>query len=98
MAGRLGSNDQEETRATQATENTSQMSDPSNGNGFPPFPAFPNDIIEPNETGSQIPVSYDGDIFKRALAEEYGEFTFNSISNLDGITPINLELLAGCLT
>jgi hypothetical protein len=100
MARRLGSNDHEDeyARTTQATLYTTQRADPPNGHKFPPFPASVNDILGQNEPESQTSLSYDGDIFERAFAGEYGDFPLNSISNLDGITPIDLELLASCLT
>lgn len=40
----------------------------------------------------------DTNIFKQAIGEEYADFPLGAISDLDGIMPMDLELLANCLT
>ncbi len=82
MARRLQTSDQEE-------DGTGSV--PTN-NVFPP--------LELHELGVQmaVPPTCDPDTFNWAISEEYGESSFNAISSLEGITTVDLELLASCLT
>jgi len=96
MAHRLGGNEQyEEDRVT---ENT-QAVDPPTATDLPAFP--PNlvtNMLYSNDSASDMPSTYGSDTFGLTFGEGYADFPMDSICNLDGITPADLELLAGCLT
>lgn len=100
MAHRLGDKEHEyeETHETEETTQDKDM-DPPTTTDFPAFsPNFVTNILHPSDSTFDMPLSYGSNIFGRSFGEGYADFPMDSICNLEGITPADLELLAGCLT
>ncbi|BCS20188.1 fungal specific transcription factor domain-containing protein [Aspergillus puulaauensis] len=98
MAGRLQTNGHEEDGSQAMPEAEEAPTAP----GLPiTIPITPRDaFMDPNELGVDMPLSmaFGSDSVNGAWPEGNDGFWSNALSSLDGITPVDLELLAGCLT
>jgi hypothetical protein len=96
MARRLQMIDQEEEDDTRSMAEKGPTISPPNHAPLAPVTG----TNEPNETGVQIPVPpiLESEFLKWGSMDDVGEFSLDALSNLDGITAVDLELLASCLT